>query len=569
MSTQNRAVQIIEHLSNNGFRANKKLLDEIYGDPRVADLPLVVLCIAGAARNGKSFIMNFFLDYLIHKEKDPSKAWELNDDTRLAGFEFRDGEDPTTLGIWAWNHIFVIEQDNGKKVAVSLIDSQGTFDKYTSYQDCSTIFAMTCMFSSIMCFNVFTGLQEDKLNDLAAFVDHAKKIVDNLGGSGKLFQDLVFIIRDFHTKKYSDDDNGGQIYVENVLGHVEVKERQQLRDVLNSSYERLFGFIFPYPGEIVASEKTSKIAEINPKFVYRAKQMVVKLLSQKEFQIKRVGPTEMSCKDMSDYISMVVKCFNDNQEFAPKAVQTSNRDFMIKLELEHASQTYDDLMGKAFIDCKTGYTNDELVALDKKAFEKIKDDIRGRIKNDGIVAEVKEKLTDKLENIFNNYKEKNELLVRAEKQRIESIEAQLRHEEELAKQEVEAEEKLAIEKTEHELQQEKERQQHEKEQADAKNEHEKIQAEMLRQHEIERQAEIEKQRVLEAKHEKEQAEILRQHKIEQDESEKQRVHDAEKHEVEMQRMENESNLKIAEAEAQRQNMGFLEHIGAAFDTLLS
>lgn len=118
---KHRAVQIIELHSNSEFRANKKVLLEIYSDEKVADLPLIVLCIAGAARKGKSFILNFFLDYLIHKENNPNEPWKLNDNTRLAGFEFQEGEDPTTMGIWAWNHVFIIEQSNGKKVGITLV----------------------------------------------------------------------------------------------------------------------------------------------------------------------------------------------------------------------------------------------------------------------------------------------------------------------------------------------------------------------------------------------------------------------------------------------------------------
>jgi atlastin len=173
--TNDCAVQIVEHYGENNFKVKKEVLKEIYGNERVSNLPLVVLCIAGAARKGKSFMLNFFLDYLIHKEKSPKKSWTLNETTRLNGFEFQDGEDRTTLGIWAWNHVFIVENGNGKKVAVSLIDSQGTFDKSTSYEDCSAIFAMTSMFSSVMCFNVFNDLQEDKLNDFTAFIEHGKK----------------------------------------------------------------------------------------------------------------------------------------------------------------------------------------------------------------------------------------------------------------------------------------------------------------------------------------------------------------------------------------------------------
>uniref|UniRef100_A0AC34GRZ4 Guanylate-binding protein N-terminal domain-containing protein n=1 Tax=Panagrolaimus sp. ES5 TaxID=591445 RepID=A0AC34GRZ4_9BILA len=413
MSTNDCAIQIIEHLSNTHFRAKKEELQKIYGDKRVADLPLVVLCIAGAARKGK--------------KKYPTKPWQINDATSLTGFEFRDGEDRTTLGIWAWNHIFIIEQEDGSKVAVSLIDSQGTFDNNTSYQDCSTIFAMTCMFSSIMCFNVFTDLQEDKLNDLAAFVDHAKKIVDNLGGTGKLFQDLVFIIRDFCFKKYLDDENGGQMYIDKVLGDVKVAQLQQLRDGLNASYERKFGFVFPHPGEKVALEKTSNIVDMNPKFVYRAKEMVEALLSPSELQIKRVGPSVMYCKNMCDYISLCVKCFDDNQHFAPKAVQAVNRDFMINLEVSRACESYDILMEKAFVNCDSGYDKEKFAALHNKVFQQIQNNILKRIKDEGVVKEVTVKSVDQLLNIFTKYKEKNELLVEQEKKRLQIIEEKRRH----------------------------------------------------------------------------------------------------------------------------------------------
>uniref|UniRef100_A0AC34FIR3 GB1/RHD3-type G domain-containing protein n=1 Tax=Panagrolaimus sp. ES5 TaxID=591445 RepID=A0AC34FIR3_9BILA len=359
MSINDCAVQIIEHLSNTQFRAKKEELQKIYGDKRVSDLPLVVLCIAGAARKGKSFMLNFFLDYLIHKEKYPTKPWQINDATSLAGFEFRDGEDRTTLGIWAWNHVFIIEQGDGTKVGVSL--------------------------------------------------------------------DLVFIIRDFCFKKYLDDENGGQMYIDKVLCDVKVEQLQQLRDGLNASYERKFGFVFPHPGEKVALEKTSNIVDMNPKFVYRAKEMVEALLSPSELQIKRVGPSVMYCKNMCDYISLCVKCFDDNQHFAPKAVQAVNRDFMFNLEVSRACEAYDILMEKAFVNCDSGYAKDKFAALHNKVFQQIQNDIVKRIKDEGVVKEVTVKSVDQLLNIFTKYKEKNDLLVEQEKKRLQIIEEKRRH----------------------------------------------------------------------------------------------------------------------------------------------
>uniref|UniRef100_A0AC34F2F3 Guanylate-binding protein N-terminal domain-containing protein n=1 Tax=Panagrolaimus sp. ES5 TaxID=591445 RepID=A0AC34F2F3_9BILA len=431
---EHRAVQIIEHVSPGKFEAKKKELQEIYGKKDLVGIPLVVLCIAGAARQGKN----------------PTQPWQINDATSLSGFKFCEGEDRTTLGIWVWNHIFIIQQEDGTKVGVSLMDSQGTFDNNTSYQDCSTIFAMPCLFSSIMCYNVFNDLQEDKLNDLAAFVDHARTVNDNLGGTGKLFQDLVFIIRDFRHKKYLDDEQGGQIYIEKVLGDVQVKELQQLRDGLNSSYERKFGFVFYKPGDKVEYGTTTEVVDINPKFVYRAKEMVETLLPPFELQVKRVGPSIMYCQDMCDYILLCVRCFNDNQEFAPKAVLAVNRVFLTNLEVGRASKSYDSLMKKAFVNCETGYSEEKLDGFHNKFFGQVQDDIVARVHNEVFLAELAEKCDEEIKRIFITYKEKNELLVEQEKKRVQMIEEKRRHEENLARQKAEAVAKLEQEKMEHE-----------------------------------------------------------------------------------------------------------------------
>ena len=47
---------------------------------------------------------------------------------------------------------------------------------------------------------------------------------------------------------------------------------------------------------------------------------------------------------MIEYIPMCVKCFNDHPTFAPQAVQTVNREFMINLEVKRAIKAYESLM---------------------------------------------------------------------------------------------------------------------------------------------------------------------------------------------------------------------------------
>uniref|UniRef100_A0A914QHB3 GB1/RHD3-type G domain-containing protein n=1 Tax=Panagrolaimus davidi TaxID=227884 RepID=A0A914QHB3_9BILA len=490
------ALQIVEHCGENVFKVKKDNLRKIYGDERVANLPLVVLCIAGAARKGKSFMLNFFVDYLTLKEKFPNKQWILNETTQLNGFEFQDGEDRMTLGMWAWNHVFIIENDEGKKIAVSLIDSQGTFDRGTGYEDCSTIFAMTSMFSSIMCFNVFNDLQEDKLNDFTAFIQHGNKIVENIGGPGKLFQNLVFIIRDFQHIRRWEGENGGQKYVEKILGDVSNEGLQKVRDNMKESYEKMYGFVFPHPGAKVAYETTSKISEMDPSFVVRAKQMVETLLSKRNLQAKRLGSSQFLCKDMAEYVQMCVKCFNDNPKFAPKAVQTVNREFMINLEVKRAIETYEKQMDQAFVSHKTGFQTAAILSQvigDK--FKTVKEQIENRIKDQNIRFEIVENIKDEIKRIFPKYQEKNALLLENEKKRLDLIEKQRLHQAELSQKAAEA----AQQKREYELQQEQERQEYIRREAETaaqrqreKVEYERKQAKLLEEIEKQRKEDVRK-----------------------------------------------------------------------------
>uniref|UniRef100_A0A914PUT6 Uncharacterized protein n=1 Tax=Panagrolaimus davidi TaxID=227884 RepID=A0A914PUT6_9BILA len=85
---------------------------------------------------------------------------------------------------------------------------------------------------------------------------------------------------------------------------------------------------------------------MNTIFVEKAKRMIKILLSPKKFQIKRIGSTEMCCKDFCKYVSVCIKCFEDNKEFAPQAVHTVNREFIIKVEVERALFHYNEAMDK-------------------------------------------------------------------------------------------------------------------------------------------------------------------------------------------------------------------------------
>ena len=61
----------------------------------------MIISVAGAFRKGKSFLLNFFLEYLynLHKsqQSDSSLEW-LTDDCQLHGFHWRAGVKRDTVG---------------------------------------------------------------------------------------------------------------------------------------------------------------------------------------------------------------------------------------------------------------------------------------------------------------------------------------------------------------------------------------------------------------------------------------------------------------------------------------
>uniref|UniRef100_A0AC35GH22 GB1/RHD3-type G domain-containing protein n=1 Tax=Panagrolaimus sp. PS1159 TaxID=55785 RepID=A0AC35GH22_9BILA len=437
----NRVVQIVEHVAEGQFKVNEEALGKLLLTERVANKKVVIYCIAGESRGGKSFLLNFGIDKLNHDEeqkgKFPSETWNLHASKRLAGFEFQKGVNPTTMGIWAWDHVPLIKHGD-EEYAVLMIDSQGTFDKKTTCGDGSTIFSMAGIFSSYFCYNVEKNLHENKLNELYSF-------------------NLVVIVRDFQDEEYLKLKNGGQIYVENELAPAELNK--ETRDRINASYEKLYGFILPHPGNAVALKNSSIIGEMEDEFVSLTKEMFETLLSPSTLQPKHIGNKTLTCKEAFTYFIDTVKCFSDNKGYAPKAMYALRRDFLINLEVDRAIDMYKSQMDKVFLNCKTGYESAELIDIHESIVEDLINDFEKL--NKSISADAFEVILDRIDKLFDAYERNNEKLVEAEKKRVQEVEAEREHKENVARYEKEKAEE-EVKKAEVEAQAQKEKMNHEK-----------------------------------------------------------------------------------------------------------
>lgn len=67
-----RALQIVEPTDDHSFVLKIDELKTILNEPNIRDRHVVVVSVAGALRQGKSFLLNFYLQYL---NAQVSKGW--------------------------------------------------------------------------------------------------------------------------------------------------------------------------------------------------------------------------------------------------------------------------------------------------------------------------------------------------------------------------------------------------------------------------------------------------------------------------------------------------------------
>ena len=228
----------------------------------------------------------------------------------LIGFKWKGGVKPETTGIWMWSDIFTYDYENGEKVAIILLDTQGTFEKRSSTQDTSVIFALTLMLSSVQCYNVKDQIQEDSLQYLDLFTNYARAALNQT--NEKPFQHLLFIVRDWQIPyEYSYGLN--QIIVDELMAKnaEEAPETHQLRDRIQESFQEIGAFLMPHPGMIVARAKnfTGNLQQIDNEFKQYLKELVPLLFHPENLVVKSINGEKVRARDLLQYLQAYVDIF--------------------------------------------------------------------------------------------------------------------------------------------------------------------------------------------------------------------------------------------------------------------
>ncbi|KAH9371484.1 hypothetical protein HPB48_014057 [Haemaphysalis longicornis] len=112
-----RPAQIVRIEGGKGCSLDNNALKRILLDDNVKDLPVVVVSVAGIFRKGKSFLLNFFLQYMRSRGQGD---WMVNN-VPSEGFRWRGGSDTETLGIWIWDEVFVSKKSFPANLTVATL----------------------------------------------------------------------------------------------------------------------------------------------------------------------------------------------------------------------------------------------------------------------------------------------------------------------------------------------------------------------------------------------------------------------------------------------------------------
>lgn len=251
--------------------------------------------------------------------------------------------DRDTSGILMWSEPFNLTLENGKEIAVLLMDTQGCFDSEHTFKDTATVFALSTMLSSIQVYNLMHNLQEDNLQFLQVYTEYGKLALENSKTSP--FQKLVFLIRDWsfpYDCAYGFE--GGQKVLDRRLAENDnlAPQLKTLRKNLKECFQEISCCLMPHPGNKVATNPNfdGRLNEIEESFVENLNKFIPTLLDIKNLPIKEITGIQITGSQLIEYFKVYFKTFKDQNIPEPKSIMEATSEANNYIAVSLAKQLY-------------------------------------------------------------------------------------------------------------------------------------------------------------------------------------------------------------------------------------
>jgi atlastin len=225
---------------------------------------------------------------------------------------------------------FIFRKDDGSRIAILLVDTQGTFDHDTTMALTMAIFGFSTLLSSYQINNVHRQIHEDDLQQLALFSEYARVVSEHGTSSSqatfaKPFQQIEFLVRDFvhDTEDKSDTEEINlemKCYLEKAMANRQSSGLQNTPDQIKSSFNNITCFGLPYPGEKVPEPAYTGSVDV-------IRQVILTLLDaycQRVFDVnslvpKAIAGRTLTAPDFATYMEKYAKLFATGDAFPEAA----------------------------------------------------------------------------------------------------------------------------------------------------------------------------------------------------------------------------------------------------------
>ncbi|KAG8574241.1 hypothetical protein GDO81_009103 [Engystomops pustulosus] len=223
---------------------------------RILEYPVYLISVIGERRTGKSFLLNYLMKAL-HSQETFEKFSLGAEDEILEGFPWKPGTEKVTNGIWIWSKPFILER-NGQKVAVFLLDTEGSMDMEGERKANIKMCMLTLILSSHLVFNVNSNINETDMDYLEIYcygMDNEK--LQNL-------KSFDFLIRNWHDpEKCTEDD--AVYYLNREIEKTKNKYKNcKFLNIVDQGSIKCF--LMPHPGSAITSKETGRLKDMNKEF---------------------------------------------------------------------------------------------------------------------------------------------------------------------------------------------------------------------------------------------------------------------------------------------------------------
>ncbi|XP_072005385.1 RING finger protein 112-like isoform X2 [Engystomops pustulosus] len=234
----------------------KSVLYRCFLHERILEYPVYLISVIGERRTGKSFLLNYLMKAL-HSQETAGRFDLGAEDEILEGFPWKPGTEKVTNGIWIWSKPFILER-NRQKVAVFLLDTEGSMDMKGERNANINMCMLTLILSSHLVLNVNSNIKETDVDYLEIYCNGID--IDQLQN----LKSFDFLIRNWYDpKKCTEDDAKSYLNGEIKMMKNKYKDCNFFKIVNERSINC---FLMPHPGNDITSKETGRLQDMNKEF---------------------------------------------------------------------------------------------------------------------------------------------------------------------------------------------------------------------------------------------------------------------------------------------------------------